>query len=510
MEAASRPPLEALPDLPAEEPLDPAKARAGASAAPAAAPPAAEAGKSKDLEQTDLNFVDPEIFLAAGEAPSAKPVVNATEQAARAPEPPLELELVLEDPVVDDMLTAPPPPPPAPVTPAPAAALKPTSAESPAEAAAARAAARVPIAKTASLSAAATKLAAASGAARPSARVGATSKPAAAPKPAAVAPKPTPTAATETPAPKLDAPSLASWASAREAAAQKARPAASSSAATTAPAAVAAKTGSARSAAAAAPAVAAATPVTPAPPAAASTMVPPAPQMNRDFIARNQVVERYLSGRLPLKAATEFERFCKDHPEMLDQLGLPERVNAGLRLLEAAGKPEPWQEAPRPAWQKPQVTLVLAIAVVVLGMSLAGMAASNSSRGHRIAELQKQNSERALDPATSTREIRLMPSRSGASNSPAIIIGGGNNAQLADLKIDESRSPYHVFRVTIDRIDQGRVAVISNLEKDSNGHLRIALNSSALGPGNYQLTLEGLDWRGQPQPESWVTIGIQR
>jgi len=239
-------------------------------------------------------------------------------------------------------------------------------------------------------------------------------------------------------------------------------------------------------------------------------MVPPAPQMNRDFIARNQVVERYLSGRLPLKAATEFERFCKDHPEMLDQLGLPERVNAGLRLLEAAGKPEPWQEAPRPAWQKPQVTLVLAIAVVVLGMSLAGMAASNSSRGHRIAELQKQNSERALDPATSTREIRLMPSRSGASNSPAIIIGGGNNAQLADLKIDESRSPYHVFRVTIDRIDQGRVAVISNLEKDSNGHLRIALNSSALGPGNYQLTLEGLDWRGQPQPDSWVTIGIQR
>ena len=232
--------------------------------------------------------------------------------------------------------------------------------------------------------------------------------------------------------------------------------------------------------------------------------------MNRDFIARNQIVERYLSGRLPLKAATEFERFCKDHPEMLDQLGLPERVNAGLRLLEAAGKPEPWQEAPRPSWQKPQVTLALAVAVLVLGMALAGVAASNSGRGHRIAELEKQNSERALDPATSTREIRLLPSRSGASNSPAITIGGGNNAQLADLKIDESRSPYHVFRVTIDRIDQGRVAVISNLEKDSNGHLRIALNSSALGPGNYQLTLEGLDWRGQPQPDSWITIGIQR
>jgi hypothetical protein len=232
--------------------------------------------------------------------------------------------------------------------------------------------------------------------------------------------------------------------------------------------------------------------------------------MDRDFIARNQVVERYLSGRLPLKAATEFERFCRDHSELLDQIGLPERVNAGLRLLEAAGKPEPWQESPRPGWQKPQVTLVLAVAAVVLGMALAGVAANNSSKSHRIADLQKQNSERALDPATSTREIRLLPSRSGASNSPAITIGGGGGAQLADFKIDESRSPYHSFRVTIDRIDQGRVAVISNIDKDSNGHLRIALNSSALGPGNYQLTLEGLDWRGQPQPDSWITIGIQR
>ena len=231
--------------------------------------------------------------------------------------------------------------------------------------------------------------------------------------------------------------------------------------------------------------------------------------MDRDFIARNQVVERYLSGRLPLKAATEFERYCRDHAELLDEIGLPDRVNAGLRLLEASGKPEPWQEAPRPVWQKPQVTLVLALAVIVLLLTLGGVAANSSSKSHRITELQKQNSERALDPATSTREIRLLPSRSGASNAPAIVIGGGAT-QLADFKIDESRSPYHSFRITIDRIDQGRVAVINNIDKDSNGHLRIALNSSALGPGNYQLTLEGLDWRGQPQPDSWVTIGIQR
>ena len=37
--------------------------------------------------------------------------------------------------------------------------------------------------------------------------------------------------------------------------------------------------------------------------------------MDRDFIARNQIVERYLSGRLPIKGATDFERFCKENPE---------------------------------------------------------------------------------------------------------------------------------------------------------------------------------------------------
>ena len=231
--------------------------------------------------------------------------------------------------------------------------------------------------------------------------------------------------------------------------------------------------------------------------------------MDKDFIARNQVVERYLSGRLPLKGATEFERFCSVHPELLDEMGLPERVNAGLRLLEAAGKPEPWQEKAKPAWQRPEVTIGLAAACAALVIAITTVSAASSSKTRKIADLQKQVQEQPLDPATSTREIRVLPSRTGASNNPAITIGGGST-QLADFKIDESRSPYKSFRITIDRIDQGRVGVISNIAKDSNGNLRIALNSSALGPGNYQFTIEGLNWRGDPDPDSWVTIGIAR
>lgn len=256
------------------------------------------------------------------------------------------------------------------------------------------------------------------------------------------------------------------------------------------------------------PAPVAALPATAPPPSMAVPMGAPG-NMDRDFIARNQIVERYLSGKLPVKGATDFERFCGEHPELLDELGLPDRVNAGLRLLEAAGKPEPWQEAPKRFWEKPQVTLGLAAATVALAVALAVLGSALSAKSAKITRLEKQVSEQPLEAATSTRVIRVLPSRAGGSNNPSVVIGGGAS-QLADLKIDMSRSDFRNFRVTIDRIDQGRVAILHNLTKDSNGHLRIALNSSAFGPGNYQMTIEGITWRGETVPDAWVTIGVTR
>lgn len=503
MEAASRPPLEALEDLPLElapEGAEPSKAvptAAAATAAPTVAPP-------KDPSQTGITLLDPSLLELAPDdtsIPVAAPAPVVTPPATAEKSEP---ELVLEDPaVVEELLNS--APPPTPVKPAASAstANAPKTPEAGTTPEPARET-RVPLVRTASLSAAATKSAATKLAAAASRRAAEPSAPKLPPAAIPVARPAPPTAApSKAPAPGATAAAgaegLAGWTSARATAATAPKPK-PKSATSPAPQAAAPVTRSA------APKVAAA--AAPAAPAATAGTVP-AGTMDRDSIARNQVVERYLSGRLPLKGATEFEQWIAKHPELLDEIGLPERVNAGLRLLEASGKPEPWQEAPRPAWQKPQVTIALAIACGALALAAMVLTGTSASKTHRIAELQKQVTDQPLDPATSTREIRLMPSRSGATNAPAITIGGGG-AQLADFKIDESRSPYHIFRVTIDRVDQGRVGVITNLAKDSNGHLRIALNSTALGPGAYQLTIEGLNWRGDPEPDSWVTIGIAR
>ncbi len=547
---AARPALEPLHDLPVEEPVEgasppapgatpPAAPAPGASAessgSASAAPPAPASGESTQT----VEFINPELLLALNEA-AAAPTPPPPEPPPQVLEVDPNAPLMLEDPAdVEKVLTSAPPaapaaslapapesgavpalalvPDPPTLAPAPPATppketRTPAAAHSSSNGAAAPAASSaepstmVPLAKRASLSAAAVKLAAAS-AANPT-RGAKPAKPTPPAAPAAKAASPSraePAVATAAPSANgASAPSLAAWANARAAATSPKTksatpaPATRSSNGAAKPAISAPAVSGVPAAAAKASAVAAS--ATAAPSAAAG--------MDRDFIARNQIVERYISGRLPIKAATDFERFCKGHPQLLDEIGLPERVNAGLRLLEASGKPEPWQENARPFWQRTEVTLGALAVALVLAIALAFVAANASSKSRRIADLQGQVHDRSLDPATSTRTVRLMPSRSGASNTPAITIGGTLEAQLVDFRIDESRSPYRDFRVTIDRIDQGRVMVLDNLTKDSNGHLRIALNSSALGPGNYQLTIEGLTQRLDPQPDSWVTIGV--
>src|ERR1700688_3676169 len=108
-------------------------------------------------------------------------------------------------------------------------------------------------------------------------------------------------------------------------------------------------------------------------PAPMSLPVPTMP-MDREFILRNQIAERYISRRLPLRGAQEFERYCTEHPELIDEIGLPARVHAGLRLLEAGGVALPWDEKPQLWWQKLPVLIAMASVAVIAFIATAVMA----------------------------------------------------------------------------------------------------------------------------------------
>ena len=234
---------------------------------------------------------------------------------------------------------------------------------------------------------------------------------------------------------------------------------------------------------------------------------PAAPAMDREFIIKNQIVERYLAGRLPPKGVTDFERLIRARPELVEEIGLPDRVNAGLRLLDAAGIAEPWAEKEKKLWEKPIFGFIAAGLAVAALIGCVVLAMQVSNRDTQIAKLQKDNQERPIAPSTSKRRIIVEPGRNGPPPRATVSI---NRGEFAEMKINMSWTKFTTFKVSVVRVDQGRVAEVDGLNKDSNGHLRVSLNAGALGPGEYLVTIEGLNMRRESLPMAWFRFSVNR
>lgn len=227
--------------------------------------------------------------------------------------------------------------------------------------------------------------------------------------------------------------------------------------------------------------------------------------MDREFILKNQIVERYLAGRLPPKGVTDFERLVKSRPELIEELGLADRVNAGLRLLDAAGIAEPWAEKEKKFWEKPVFGFAAAGLAVLALIGCGVLAIKNSSRQAVIEQQARDIRERPIAPSTGKRTILLELARNGPPSGASVRISQGD---FAELKANLSWARYTKFRVSIDRVDQARVAVIDGIERDSNGHVRISLNAGAFGPGDYLITYEGLNMRREATPVGWFRLNV--
>ena len=152
---------------------------------------------------------------------------------------------------------------------------------------------------------------------------------------------------------------------------------------------------------------------------------PPAPgRMDREFVIRNNLVERYISGRLPLRGAQDFERFCREHPEVLDEVGLTEQINAALRLLDSSGRASPWEPEPKRWLERLPVLITAASLALVLAVTALVLSSKLSSRDHTITGLRQQVRAQPLDPAQSTRTITIIPNRVAPSQRSLITIGG--------------------------------------------------------------------------------------
>jgi hypothetical protein len=235
----------------------------------------------------------------------------------------------------------------------------------------------------------------------------------------------------------------------------------------------------------------------------------PAPRFDRKFIEDHELVERYLQSKLPFKGARDLENWCRAHPEYLDEQKLSDRTQSSLKLLDACGRPLDLRE-PQPPWWK-TIHVLIGLSVVTL-LSLVAFWAMLGKytllRGELEDARASANRGSLMQPATS-REIRLTPDRAPGIDRARITLGR-NAPQLLDVHIDlKYTNKLMQFRMFVDKRDQGRALVLNNLLKDSNGELRITLNSTGLAAGIYNARIEALPFLGNPIPIGWLILEVQ-
>jgi hypothetical protein len=230
-----------------------------------------------------------------------------------------------------------------------------------------------------------------------------------------------------------------------------------------------------------------------------------APRFDRKFIEDHRLVERYLDGKLPPKGARQLEDWCRANPEFLNELQLSERTHASLKLLERSGSPQDLGEPKPPFWKTPYLPIGLGALAVVLLLAFGTLFAKYIALGSKFEGARALAAQGSLAAPTSHRMFRVAPDHAAGIDSARVTVNTKSPA-LIDLNIDMGYSRENLYRIVVDKREQGRVIVLDNLLKDSNGDLKIAFNTSGLAAGLYDVQIQALPPRGVATPAGWLIL----
>jgi hypothetical protein len=184
-------------------------------------------------------------------------------------------------------------------------------------------------------------------------------------------------------------------------------------------------------------------------------------------------------------------------------------VQAELALPPPPGPPLPVEEIALAWWQRPPAVAALAaVAVLLLVVAVASQLHARRDRA-LAAELENRVKTLTLRPSTTEQALRIAPNPRSWSAAPDAVVAWPEPPQLLELYLPVAYSGFSIFALTVDKVDQGRVLIAQRVVPDSNHDLRLSLNSSAFGPGEYRIRIEGYDWRGQRSAAGWVRLVVK-
>jgi hypothetical protein len=164
-------------------------------------------------------------------------------------------------------------------------------------------------------------------------------------------------------------------------------------------------------------------------------------------------------------------------------------------------------EPPELEWWQTRlfVASLAAVCVALLVLAVASMvSASREREAARAAALREKTL--TLRAINSVRALRIVPNPRSWSASPDATLAWLEPPQMLELHLPVSYSEFLTFALTLDKVDHGRVLVVERMTPDSNKELLLSLNSSAFGPGEYRLRLQGYTWRGDRVDAGWVRL----
>jgi len=248
--------------------------------------------------------------------------------------------------------------------------------------------------------------------------------------------------------------------------------------------------------------------------------------MDHTDIEEQQIVDRYVMGKLPAEEAERFEEHFLSCPECLEQLELAESMQRGFK--RAAGQDVAQIAAARQlalvAWlsrlSRSRQMAVLAMALLVVavlpaGLALRELARERSATGLRNSEeVGKLRSE--LDASrhdlTAERQARasaveqLAQARQPQRNVPILFLDaerGGAGESSVRLRLPRTPT-WIVLALTIEPPHQPSYSAAlldahghelwrgGDLRLNESDSLSLSLPSSLLAPGDYTLAVEGL------------------
>lgn len=211
------------------------------------------------------------------------------------------------------------------------------------------------------------------------------------------------------------------------------------------------------------------------------------------------VAARYLAGLLSPADALRFEQSVKDDPALLERMDLGEQIARGSRLVDVdrLGIKPPW-------WHDRRIALGAAVTLGILVIACVWLAISAGIARERMAMLDARAEQGFLAPPSTTRTARVSLDSGGN-----LTLGGGAPERL-EIRIEARSNKFNQFRVAMLRDDGTAVLHFDRLQRDTNGELRFALNSTLLPPGGYTLRVEGFTWRGETEPVGRIRLTVTR